>query len=149
MSAGSRNTQGRGQAARGQSARAWFYGPQGFGSTRGSFPGAPAAESASQEAGKPVLVPVSGLVEGETVRSRIFHCDGPTGPCLLELGHPGDHLRPTAHVEAVPARDYAAENAELRSLLRVAATLLKDWPFARGASFRRDLVARIERVMER
>ena len=95
MSAGSRNTQGRGQAARGQSARAWFYGPQGFGSTRGSFPGAPAAGPSGQDSTKTVLVPVSEFVEGETVRGRIFHCDGPTGPCVHPdgLGHEGDHVR--------------------------------------------------------
>jgi hypothetical protein len=75
-------------------------------------------------------------------------CPGPAGtwPCALPFGHDGDHAR-FVESEPVPGRDHAAENAELRTLLRTSARLLADWPFVRGASFRRDLIARIAKAV--
>lgn len=99
------------------------------------------------------LVPVSENVVGDTVRGRIFECCGPTGPCLLEMGHPGDHVRPV--VKAEPAGSVFTElerlrleNAELLACLRIARPLLADVHQIRGGALRRSLLSRIDRVVE-
>lgn len=142
MSGSSRSTRVGQHGARGLSARAWFYGPQGFGSTTGSALGAPVAEPRVQDQAKPAPEP---LIWEEYLSAP---CPGPAGtwPCALPFGHGGDHAR-FVESEPVPARDLAAENADLRVLLRTTVPLLKDWPFLRGASFRRDLIARIEKAV--
>jgi hypothetical protein len=92
------------------------------------------------------LVPAPELLLWEEYLSA--PCPGPAGtwPCALPFGHDGDHAR-FVEAEPVPARDLAADNAELRACLSVALPLLRDWPFLRGASLRRALVARIERAV--
>jgi hypothetical protein len=77
-------------------------------------------------------------------------CNGPTGPCVLELGHGGDHIRPlrTTEEDVIEGiRALKAENAELRRLLKTAGILLADWQQRRGGFLRRGLVQRIAEVL--
>lgn len=135
MSAGSRSTRAGQHGARGTNAAAWFYAQPGFRNAAFDAPAAAVAGSPVQDEGKaPVVV-----------------CAGPTGPCVHPdgIGHAGDHVRPMVHAEPVPARDLAAENAELRSCLLVALPLLRDCEQRRGGFARLGLVARIERAVAR
>jgi hypothetical protein len=61
----------------------------------------------------------------------VVRCNGPTGPCVLELGHGGDHIRPlrTTEEDVIEGiRSLKAENEALRRQLRLAADLLRAVP---------------------
>lgn len=84
------------------------------------------------------------------VEAEFASCPGPAGlwPCALSFGHGGDHV-PTNRPGSIQAEllRVTAERDEMASCLRVAMPLLKDWPFERGASLRRSLIARIGKAV--
>jgi hypothetical protein len=86
-------------------------------------------------------------------------CNGPSGPCVLQLGHQGDHVRPRRlsdqddpldpHMVEVLAslRQLLDERVELMNLLRCARPVIADHTAVIGASFRRHLVQQIDKVL--